>query len=72
MKIKLTGRQLTSHTDMKSACLVCKQLNLIATPYLYRKMEVTGEFLDSDRFTTAITTKNPGLPSVKTVRIVHP
>jgi len=57
---------------MKSACLVCKQLNTLATPHLYRKMEVTGEFLDSDRFAAAITTKNPGLPSVKTVRIVHP
>jgi hypothetical protein len=57
---------------MKSACLVCKQLNAIATPYLYRKMEITGVFLDSDRFTAAIMPGNRGLPNVKTVRIVHP
>ncbi|GAB7327215.1 hypothetical protein MBLNU13_g11116t1 [Cladosporium sp. NU13] len=68
---KTVVKYLTSYRDMKSVCLVCKQLNAIATPYLYRKMEITGEFLDSDRFKTAITTKSPGLPSVKTVRIVH-
>ena len=57
---------------MKSACLVCKQMNAIATPCLYRKMEITGQFLRSDGFATAITTRNPGLASVKTVRIVCP
>jgi hypothetical protein len=41
--------------------LVYKQLNVIVTPYLYRKMEITGEFLNSDGFTAVITTGNPGL-----------
>lgn len=57
---------------MKSACLVCKQLNVVATPYLYRKMEITGQFMRGDRFKAATTTRNPGLASVNTVRIVCP
>jgi hypothetical protein len=69
---KLTRRQSTSYGDMKSACLVCKQLNKIATPYLYQNMEITGEFLSTDRFSATITQKHPGLPSVKTVRVVRP
>jgi len=68
----LTGRQLTSYNDLKSICLVCKHFHKIATPYLYRKMEVTGEYLDSDQFIATITKTHPGLPSVKTVRVVRP
>lgn len=57
---------------MKSACLVCKQLNAVVSPYLYRNMEVSAESLDDASFTETITKTHLGLRSVRTVRIVHP
>jgi hypothetical protein len=57
---------------MKSACLVCKQLNAITTPYLYSNMEITSKFLEDDRFTATITKTHSGLPSVQTLRILAP
>jgi len=72
MEKKLTERQLTSYRDMKSACLVCKQLKAIATPYLYRNMEVSAELLGNESFTKTITKTHLGLRGVKIVRIVHP
>jgi predicted thioesterase len=63
-------RQLTTNEDKKSVCLVCKQMQTIATPYLYRNMEIACKFL-GQRYLDRITKARYGLQSVRTLRIVH-
>jgi hypothetical protein len=45
-------------------------MQTLATPCLYRDMEISGEFL-CDRF-LGMLTSHPGLTSIRTLRIVRP
>lgn len=68
--------QLTSYRDEKSICLVCKELQDVGTPYLYRDMVIasqlldctySGAFLDTINFLQARARRVP----IQTVRIIH-
>jgi hypothetical protein len=73
---QLTALQLTTNRDKKSACLTCKQMQLLVTPLLYRHMEIGGDDLVDDDFRWSLTREtrgtreHPGLKHVRTLRIV--
>jgi hypothetical protein len=66
---QLISLQLTTNRDKKSACLTCKQMQLLATPLLYRHMEVSSQCLDT-RFKESISKRHPGLKHIRTLRIL--
>jgi hypothetical protein len=60
--------RLSTNADKKSICLVCKELQAVSTPLLYKYMEVFDDRLDS----TLLRTFKPGhhgLPHVRTLDI---
>jgi hypothetical protein len=71
MSRKLIVRQLTTNEDKKNVCLVCKQLQTIATSCLYRDMEIVCKFL-GQHYLDRIKKARPGMRSVRTLRIVRP
>jgi len=54
-------------------CLVCKELQIIATPHLYRHMMFAGHVFDSSNFSATLEFLKWKTQSirVKTIRIVH-
>jgi hypothetical protein len=46
-------------------------MQTLATPLLYRDMEIVGDFL-VDHYLGLIMDSHPGLPSVRTLRILRP
>jgi hypothetical protein len=68
---RLTISQLATNEGKKSVCLVCKQLQVVATPYLYRNMEINWVFL-SKRYVSQPAKAHLGLSSVRILRIVGP
>jgi hypothetical protein len=65
---QLITPQLTTNRDKKSACLTCKQMQLLATSLLYRHMEVATHCL-KDPFEGVLSGEHPGLKHVRTLRI---
>jgi hypothetical protein len=65
---QLTTGQLTTNRDKKSACLTCKQMQLLATPLLYRHMEI-GHHCLNDPFEANMSKEHPGLKHVRSLRI---
>lgn len=64
----LTFQQLSTNADKKSACLACKQMQILVTPLLYRDMEIFANRLDETLLAT-LKEDHPGLPQVRTLRI---
>jgi len=62
-------QQLTTNSDKKSVCLVCKELQGLVTPLLYRHMVVASRFVH-DRYEEVFTASHSGLAHVKTLHVI--
>jgi hypothetical protein len=68
---QLISLQLTTNSDKKSACLTCKQMQLLVTPSFYRHIAIAGKRLDSN-FKKTIKKEHTGLKHIRTLRITFP
>jgi hypothetical protein len=60
--------QLPRPSDMKTLCLVWKDLHALTLPHLYRDVLLPFHLLNN-RLTSAFTASHPGLPHIRSLRI---
>jgi hypothetical protein len=62
-------QQLSTDTDKKNACLVCKEMQALITPLLYKDMEIFADRLD-EAFSTTLQGGHSGLSRVRTLCVM--
>jgi hypothetical protein len=64
----LTDQQLSTNVDKKNFCLTSKETQILATPLLYKNMEISGKHLNRALLAT-LKAGHPGLPEARTLSI---